>query len=287
MATNSETDTIYLVDPVTCETLQALDHPEPGFNGAGLELDAVGNLWTVSQAGATAYLIESGLPTFSDAPWLSVAPESGSVAVDGTLEVEVSVDASGLEPGVYRAQVIVLTNDPSNSTVPIPVTLVVPAYQQGVNAGGAAYEATDGTPYGADQAYGGGGHGYVGTSTTRSTRSAIAGTDDDPLYRSMRQGMSAYRFDVAEAGLYRVDLRFAEIAANRAGARLFTVSIEGQPVLVNLDVYAQAGANAAFDRSFVVEVTDGTLDVEFAAQRGDRPFVSALLVTHRPDLAID
>ena len=47
-------------------------------------------------------------------------------------------------------------------------------------------------------------------STTRSTRSAIAGTDDDPLYRSMRQGMSAYRFDVAEAGLYRVDLRFAD-----------------------------------------------------------------------------
>ena len=50
-------------------------HPDPGFNGAGLELDAVGNLWTVSQGSQTAYLIESGLPTFSDVPWLDVTPD--------------------------------------------------------------------------------------------------------------------------------------------------------------------------------------------------------------------
>ena len=65
-ATNSDTDTIYLIDPATCDTLRAIDHPSPGFNGAGLELDVVGNLLTVSQNDGVAYTIESGLPTFSD-----------------------------------------------------------------------------------------------------------------------------------------------------------------------------------------------------------------------------
>ena len=51
MATNSEFDDIFLLDPTTCEILTAVFHPEPGGNGAGLELDAGGNLWTVSQNG--------------------------------------------------------------------------------------------------------------------------------------------------------------------------------------------------------------------------------------------
>ena len=46
-ATNSETDTIWLLDPLTCEASVGIPHPDGGGNGAGLELDAVGNLWTV------------------------------------------------------------------------------------------------------------------------------------------------------------------------------------------------------------------------------------------------
>ena len=67
-ATNSEFDDIWLIDPDTCETQGWVRTPTAGFNGAGLELDAVGNLWTVSQGSLKAYLIESGLPTFSDVP---------------------------------------------------------------------------------------------------------------------------------------------------------------------------------------------------------------------------
>ena len=79
-ATNSESDDIWLIDPDTCETEGWVPHPDPNFNGAGLEIDAVGNLWTVSQGSQKAYLIESGLPTFSDVPWLQVTPEDGVVA---------------------------------------------------------------------------------------------------------------------------------------------------------------------------------------------------------------
>ena len=72
-ATNSDTDTIWLIDPITCEATRGIPHPDGGgFSGAGIELDVVGNLWTVGQNSLNAYLVESGLPTFSDVPWLTV-----------------------------------------------------------------------------------------------------------------------------------------------------------------------------------------------------------------------
>jgi hypothetical protein len=102
MATNSDFDTIYLVDPATCDTFGAIDHPDPGFNGAGIELDDRGNLWTVSQNSGVAFLIESGLPVFSDAPWLTVIPESGSVAAGTSRKLTVEVDTSVATPGDGR-----------------------------------------------------------------------------------------------------------------------------------------------------------------------------------------
>ena len=285
MATNSESDTIYVVDPSTCEILNAVGHPEPGFNGAGLELDARGNLWTVSQNSGTAYLIESGLPVFSDAPWLTVTPDSGAVPIDGSTSLSVRLNSTGLAPGVYNAEVIVLTNDPDASAVPVPVTLVVPAYQRGVNAGGPAYTTTGGVRFQRDREYVEGSFGYVGTSSVRSTTRDIRGTRDDALYQRMRVGMRQYRFDVPTESTYTVQLRFAELEHSAIRQRVFTVLVEGNPVLVNLDVYRRAGSRRALNFTFVTPVTDGTLNVRFSGQLGDVPMVSAILVTHRPDLA--
>ena len=60
--------------------------------------------------------------------------------------------------------------------------------------------------------------------------------------------------------------------------------VENEPVLVNLDVYRRVGARHALNFTFVTPVEDGTLNVRFSGQLGDRPMVSAILVTHRPDL---
>src|SRR5439155_6031649 len=154
-ATNSDTDSIFLLDPTTCETLRALAHPDGGgFGGAGLETDVVGNLWTVGQNSGNAYLIESGLPNFSDVPWLSVDPTSGTIAPDGSQALTVSVDATGLASGVYHAVVVAQTNDPDNANMQIPVTLVVPAYQQGIDSGVGSYvDPATGNFYALDQAY--------------------------------------------------------------------------------------------------------------------------------------
>ena len=283
-ATNSETDSIWLLDPITCEASVALPHPDGGgYNGAGLEIDVVGNLWTTGQASGNAYLIESGLPTFSDVPWLTVDPTAASIAPDGSLDFTVTVDTTGLEPGVYRAIIVVLTNDPEHSLYQIPVTLVVPTYQQGVDAGGGPETNQNGDVFAADRGYGSGPYGYLGASANRSTTAPIAGTVDDGLYQDARTGMSSYRFDVPD-GTYRVDLLFAEIENMKVGARKFDVSLEGNVVLPGLDVRAAAGdKNTALDRSFVVTVSDGHLDVGFASQRGDKAIINAILVTGLPE----
>jgi subtilisin family serine protease len=283
-ATNSDTDTIFLLDPTTCETVRALPHPDGGgFGGAGLETDSVGNLWTVGQNSGNAYLIESGLPNFSDVPWMTVAPTAGTVAIDGSQPLTISVDTTGMAPGVYHAIVVAQTNDPDNATIQVPVTLVVPVYQQGVDAGVGAYvDPVTGDIFASDRHFSAGGFGYVGSTTVRTTRANIAGTDRDPLYQDFRAGMTGYRFTVPN-GTYKVDLSFAEIQLRRKGARVFNVSIEDTSVLANLDVFAAAGGrNIALDRSFTVQVTDGELDVTFPLWRGAKPMISAILVTEMP-----
>jgi hypothetical protein len=283
-ATNSESDSIFLLDPMTCEASVALPHPDGGgYNGAGLEIDVVGNLWTVGQGSGNAYLIESGLPTFSDVPWLTVTPTEATIAPDESIDVEITVDSTGLEPGVYRALVVILTNDPDNSTIQLPVTLVVPTFQQGVDAGGGATTALNGDVYAADRGYGSGPYGYLGASSNKNTTAAIEGTEDDGLYQDARVGMSSYRFDVPD-GTYKVDLRFAEITNIKEGGRKFDVSIEGDTVLPGLDVYAAAGGkNIALDHTFIVTVSDGQLDIGFVPQRGDKPMINAILVTGLPE----
>jgi hypothetical protein len=280
-ATNSDTDSIFLLDPSTCEAIRSIDHPDGGdFGGAGLELDAVGNLWTVGQNTGNAYLIDSGLPTFSDVPWLSVTPDSGTLVPDTSVPFTVSVDSTGLEPGVYRAIVVIQTNDPDNANFQVPVVLIVPAYQQGVNAGGPTYTTGGGYVYAADKAYAAGSYGYVGGSA-KKTKSPIAGTGDDALYQDARAGMSSYRFDVAD-GHYLVQLSFAEINNHNVNGRVFSVSAEGIPQLFDVDLVKLVGKYTAYDQSFEVDVTDGTLNVEFLKLRGD-PIVNGILVTQLPD----
>jgi subtilisin family serine protease len=237
----------------------------------------------------TALILQNGVPyaeafqPLSDVPWLSEAPTSGSIAPDGSTDIDVTVDTTGLAPGVYHADVVILTNDPDHAAFSVPVLLVVPAYQQGVDAGTGTYvDPANGNVFASDRAFSAGSFGYVGASSVRSTGTDIAGTDRDPLYQDLRTGMSAYRFSVPN-GTYRVDLSFAELQLKKAGARVFSISLEGSSALANLDVFAAAGGRyVALDRSFVVEVSDGVLDISFAAQRGDSPIVNAILVTEMP-----
>ncbi len=62
----------------------------------------------------------------ADAPWLSVAPGSGSVAVGGSPSTPtVTMDPTGLSDGLYEATVCVNSNDSAHPTVSVPVSFTV------------------------------------------------------------------------------------------------------------------------------------------------------------------
>ncbi len=102
MATNSDTDTIYALNPDTCTIITTLGnngtlpHPDPGFNGAGLEMDEKGNLWMVSQGSAKAFLVVSGLPISTPPP---PPPPDPVPTPDPTLPVATLRD---VPPGAFR-----------------------------------------------------------------------------------------------------------------------------------------------------------------------------------------
>lgn len=284
-ATNTPTDTIYRLDPATCAVAATLPHPSPGFHGAGLEMDEAGNLWMIDQSPSTVYLIDSGLPSFVDVPWLSENPSSGTLAAGASQTIQVSVDTTGMAPGVYQATLFIQTNSGRVPTLTVPVRLIVPAYYQAVTAGDGAYTDLAGDLWSADQAYTTGSWGYTNSSSSvRMTNRAISGTNDDKLYQSQRQTPTEYRFDGLPNGVYEVDLRFAELMSRRAGTRVYDVLIEGNFALPAHDTVAEVGTFAADQHVFFVPVTDGQLNIRFVPRAGNAPpVVNAIQVTHRPD----
>ncbi|MCK5125632.1 MAG: choice-of-anchor J domain-containing protein [candidate division Zixibacteria bacterium] len=57
--------------------------------------------------------------------WLSATPETGSVPGDGSLPISIGYDMSGLEEGVYNANLLLTHNGADRGLVTIPVTIEV------------------------------------------------------------------------------------------------------------------------------------------------------------------
>lgn len=171
-----------------------------------------------------------------------------------------------------------ITGTPSITGTPTPTGSATPtvAFAQRVNAGGPQYVDAGSAVWAADKLFFAGSWGYVGGNST-STTQPIADTSDDPLYQTARYGMTAYRFAVPN-GYYQVTLKFAETYQYTSiGGRVFHVSIEGQQVLTNFDVLAAVGRYRALDRTFLVTVSDGLLNIDFLAVVGP-PQINAIEV---------
>jgi hypothetical protein len=143
------------------------------------------------------------------------------------------------------------------------------------------YTDREGNVWHADTAYTG------GRVAVNSPPLPIAGTSDTLLYNSERFGgdatgnPTAFRYALAvDDGPYTVTLKFAETyaAINAAGKRRFNVSIDGQQVLTEFDIFASAGANTAIDKVFDVDVQGGTLTIAFSPGSVQSPKVDAVAV---------
>ncbi len=131
----------------------------------------------------------------------------------------------------------------------------------------------------ADAPYKKGGFGFIGTDVPAKYGSQndrnVLGTEDDPLFQTMQEGITAYRLDVAD-GTYEVELKFAETKFQKPGERVFDVKINGQTYLEKLDLVKEIGYQAAFAKKFIINAKGGIL-VGFAASQG-KTVLSAIRV---------
>lgn len=97
----------------------------------------------------------------------------------------------------------------------------------------------------------------------------VRNTTEDNVYHTFAKPNGKgikYRFDV-KPGAYTVTLRFME-PQNRS--RTLDVMVEGMPALENFNPFESAGGKlmTAVDKSFSVEVNDGSLDIEILGIKG-------------------
>lgn len=114
----------------------------------------------------------------------------------------------------------------------------------------------DGKTWSGDRFFTGGDRRYIG--------GMIGGTSDSLLYRWSRVGYYgdfSYLIPVSN-GSYQLTLKFAETQYSAPGARVFNVAVNGSQVISNLDLVKEAGYFVAMDRTFPVEVTNGSVQIQ-------------------------
>lgn len=114
----------------------------------------------------------------------------------------------------------------------------------------------DGVEYQADR--------FAAGGTAGSTADPITGAPQSSVYQTERYGTTTYNVPVTNAN-YSVKLHFVEMFQTMAAERLFNVTVEGQPVLQNFDLFAEVGHDVAYevivpqvlvaDETFTIEVT--------------------------------
>lgn len=136
------------------------------------------------------------------------------------------------------------------------------------------------SPFVVDVPYSGGlGYGYEGGEPSSAWFPWVVGaTPYTAAYLVRRDGATAYRVDVPQAGPYVVTMGFSERDAHGPGFRIQDVTAEGSLIVGDLDVFAVAGQDLAWTVRREVVVTDGVLDLTFDADGGHPTSLATLAV---------
>lgn len=138
-----------------------------------------------------------------------------------------------------------------------------------VNAGSGSVASLDGIEYGPDR--------FATGGMTGATTETIAGATSGTLYQSERYGNYSYEIPVSSA-TYSLKLHFVEMFHESAGARSFSVTVEDQEVLTDVDLYSLVGRLGAYE--YIVEeipVSDGHLTVNLITQE-DNATISGIAI---------
>jgi fibronectin type 3 domain-containing protein len=118
--------------------------------------------------------------------------------------------------------------------------------------------------------------GFTGGATYQTTAaidtSAVSSPAPQAVYQSERYGNFSYKATGFTAGAsYTVRLHFAEVYFTSAGQRVFNVTINGNQVLTNFDIFADAGAkNKATVKTFTTTVdATGAITISFTSVKNN------------------
>jgi hypothetical protein len=120
--------------------------------------------------------------------------------------------------------------------------------------------------------------GAAGGQVAAFPNNSIADTDEDPIYQTVRYNLSEYNLPLSN-GLYTVTLKFCEPHYDAPGKRVFDVSVQGQQVITNLDIFERVGKNRALDFTFEeIPVTNGWIRIQFTP-RVEFPSIAGLVLS--------
>lgn len=124
-------------------------------------------------------------------------------------------------------------------------------------------------------------YGYLDGNISEYSLTNISNTDEDTIYLSERWGLVKY-FCRIPNGKYNVKLMFAENYHSLPNKRIFDVFIEDNYYQKNIDIFKEAGKNAAYNIEFTdIFINDGLLEISFAAQI-DQPILNGLIIESLP-----
>lgn len=143
-----------------------------------------------------------------------------------------------------------------------------------VNCGGSTVPINEETLFLADHRYSPeSGYGYFDGNKAETTHS-ISNTEIPKIYQSELWGIHDYYIDVPN-GIYRIITHFSENHFKNPKQRVFSIWIEDQLLIEDLDIQKQQGSFQAMTIHHVSPIEDGQIHIEFNASQ-DQPKISAL-----------
>jgi beta-galactosidase len=120
-----------------------------------------------------------------------------------------------------------------------------------------------------DRPYKTGSFGYIGgTPSMLNIKTVKKNTNDNPLFYSYLDDPKGYRFDLPN-GTYELELCFIEPEKIGKEERIFSVSVNGETLLNDIDLSSDCGFGVAMRKKLVVNVENGKgINVAFDAKKG-------------------
>ncbi|MCX6152366.1 MAG: family 16 glycosylhydrolase [Ignavibacteriales bacterium] len=110
-----------------------------------------------------------------------------------------------------------------------------------------------------------------------NNNSEITGTTEPYIYKSAIDGITFFKARVPN-GIYNIILMMTETEFNNSGSRVFDVYCNGKLETENLDVFQQAGINAAYEKQLShIIVNDELIELFFKGKAG-KPIISGIKI---------